>query len=237
MILAIDTAGERSSVALSGQDAVEVRELQVGDTRLERVLPLVHELLTSCGARPQSCEAFAFGSGPGPFTGLRVACTIVQGLAFACGRPVVPVGNLEALALASLRGEPASEGSVRVLTAIDARMGQAYWAVFERSAGGLWHAVAAPAACDLAQLPECVDRFAPDVLAGSAFSLPGVSPAGRAGRAPRLAGIDRAGAREILELAIGRLRRGQFVPARDAAPTYVRERVARTVAERAQGPR
>jgi tRNA threonylcarbamoyladenosine biosynthesis protein TsaB len=58
----------------------------------------VISLLHDCGVPLAGLDAIAFGAGPGAFTGLRLACGVAQGLAIGLGKPLIPVGTLEALA-------------------------------------------------------------------------------------------------------------------------------------------
>ena len=97
VILAIDTATELCSVAVLHAGLVERTE-EVGQKHSDRVLPFVDAVLREAELRLRDVDAFAFGAGPGSFTGLRIACGVVQGLAYASGRPVVAIGNLRALA-------------------------------------------------------------------------------------------------------------------------------------------
>jgi len=224
-ILALDTAGDICSVALLRDGTIDVVRGATGHNHLEHALPLVQGLLARHGLRPSGCDAFAFGSGPGSFTGLRVACTIVQGLAYGSERPVVAVGNLDALALAACSADAAPAVPVRVLVALDARMDQVYWAVYE-GAGLQWQALTPPALCDAGELAAQVDRWRPHYCAGQ---LPWLRAAVGAGSALRQAQAD---AGVIAELARQRYAAGLVVAPQQAAPAYVRDDVARTVAQR-----
>ena len=101
-ILAIDTSGECCSVALWHQARLIELQAPGGAAASEHVLPLVGQVLAQAHWSLGQLQALAFGAGPGSFTGVRTAASVVQGLAVAAGLPVVPVGTL--LALAYSRG-------------------------------------------------------------------------------------------------------------------------------------
>jgi tRNA threonylcarbamoyladenosine biosynthesis protein TsaB len=87
---------------------------------------MVNELLSEQQWYPESLDAIIFGRGPGSFTGLRVACSVVQGMAFAHDLPVYPVSGLQSIAHhLRLKGEKAP-----ILAAVDARMNELYWAIY-----------------------------------------------------------------------------------------------------------
>ncbi|MCK6430350.1 MAG: tRNA (adenosine(37)-N6)-threonylcarbamoyltransferase complex dimerization subunit type 1 TsaB, partial [Burkholderiaceae bacterium] len=122
ILLAFDTATDVCSVALAiGGEIVESSET-VGHAHSERLLPMIDALLAQRGLRLADCDAIAFGAGPGSFTGLRIACSVAQGLAWGAGKRVIPVGNLAALARRACDGRSAAR---RVVAAVDARMREA----------------------------------------------------------------------------------------------------------------
>jgi tRNA threonylcarbamoyladenosine biosynthesis protein TsaB len=133
-ILAIDTATENCSAALLLDERLLHREQLLERGAAAAILPMVAELLTEAGLRLAMLNAIAFGRGPGAFTGVRLAASVTQGLAFGAGLKVVPVSDLQALAQRALDDARAIE---RVLVCTDARMHEVYWGCFERSGEGL----------------------------------------------------------------------------------------------------
>lgn len=119
LILGIDTSGRQGSVALLQKDVQkDVRkdaQAEPGDFRTlslthlaagrysEQLVPAIAELLSQNGLQKNSVDLIAVASGPGSFTGLRVAIATVKGLAEAFATPVVAVSVLEAIALAATR--------------------------------------------------------------------------------------------------------------------------------------
>jgi tRNA threonylcarbamoyladenosine biosynthesis protein TsaB len=229
-ILALEASTEVCAVALG--DGVEWRERSelAGQRHSELLLPMIQAMLADCGVTLQELDGIAFGAGPGSFTGLRIACGIAQGLAFGASLPVVGVSTLEAIA--QTRRDLA--GGDRIVAAIDARMREVYVGAYERDSGG-WREVIAPVvvAPDAAPMPEGQGW----VGAGSAFAA---YPSLRERYGAALVECDATvvpGASAIGKLALPRFAAGEGVAARDAAPFYVRHRVALTVAERAAGMR
>ncbi|RNF27946.1 peptidase [Massilia aurea] len=223
-ILAIETSAELASCALLVGDNVIVRSTPGVRSHSQSVLPMVQELLNEAGIALADCDAVAFGAGPGSFTGVRTACGVAQGLAYGAKLPVLPLVTLEAMAEACR----AATGAGEVLAVLDARMGEVYWAQYRFLDGG-WSEVVAPtlsAPQDVAPLAAgglqaCGNGFAEyaDAFAGKPFvqtALPDIVPH----------------ARELALLARAALAAGQGVPAAQAQPIYLRNKVAYTSAER-----
>ena len=220
-LLAVETSTELCSVALLRDGDLFVEEALSENRHSQLLVPMLRRVLERARLAPRELDAFAFGQGPGSFTGIRIACGIVQGLAFGAGRPVVPVPSL--LALAEQTGES------RVIAAVDARMGEAYLAAYARS-GADWNEVIAPRLAEAASLPPLPGR---DWAAtGSGFDRhPWLRDGYRAPVAMRYEGdLPRAGA--IARVAVQRFLRGAAVPADRAAPLYLRDKVALTTEER-----
>ena len=126
---AIETSTEWCSVAVWRDGEIVALERRAGHRHSEFALPMLETLLGT-----DKLDAVAFGAGPGAFTGLRIACALAQGLAFARGLPVIGISSLEALAQES--------GAARVVACLDARMREVYYAALEKRAGR-WHEVIA----------------------------------------------------------------------------------------------
>jgi tRNA threonylcarbamoyladenosine biosynthesis protein TsaB len=233
--LLIDTATEQCIVALAWsvapqRIAVDAEIEHVGHRHSERVLALVAAVLARRGLVAAACAGFGFGAGPGSFTGLRVACGLVQGFGLGCGRPVVGVGNLPALALAAGGSGGAS------LIAIDARMGQLYWAVYEAvdNAGegaAPPRELAPPALAERADLPRLLATWRPAHLVAE----PAVAEAAGSGLSPDSSPTwpnPAQIAAAMATIAHHEIQAGRGVAAADAAPVYVRDRVALTIEDR-----
>lgn len=225
IILAIETSSELASCALlNGTDAaVLTRESAGVRTHSQAVLPMVQELLRDAGIALADCDAIAFGAGPGSFTGVRTACGVAQGLAFGARKPVLPLVTLEAMAEACR----ARTGATDVVAVLDARMGEVYWAQYRWMAG--WQVVREPALCAPADVaPEPVAGL---IACGNGFAAYPEAFAAHAFAAGALADI-LPHARELALLGAAALAAGRAVPADDAQPIYLRNKVAYTSAER-----
>ncbi|MGB3821195.1 tRNA (adenosine(37)-N6)-threonylcarbamoyltransferase complex dimerization subunit type 1 TsaB [Achromobacter pulmonis] len=247
-LLALETSSSRCGVALlrasGGRLEVAVREHEGSQEHAERLLPMANELLAQAGLAPDALQAVAFGQGPGGFTGLRVACGVAQGMAMGLGIPVLPVVSHQAVA-AQAEGSPAQA----IVVALDARMNEVYLAVYRPDVDA-----AGEPAWDTLQAPLLI--AADEVVAWTAHHLPAWSrAAGRpltpllagdawdayAAQMPVPAGWRRASAAlrpeaaSVARLASQAWLRGQVLPPEQAAPLYVRDKVAFTTAERLRG--
>ncbi|HDS9358960.1 TPA: tRNA (adenosine(37)-N6)-threonylcarbamoyltransferase complex dimerization subunit type 1 TsaB [Enterobacter cancerogenus] len=134
-ILAIDTATEACSVALWNDGAICAHFEECPREHTQRILPLVKQILTEGNASLTGLDALAYGRGPGSFTGVRIGIGIAQGLALGANLPMIGVSTLATMAQGAWR----MTGASRVLAAIDARMGEVYWAEYVRDEQGVWH--------------------------------------------------------------------------------------------------
>ncbi|MCG8380437.1 MAG: tRNA (adenosine(37)-N6)-threonylcarbamoyltransferase complex dimerization subunit type 1 TsaB, partial [Proteobacteria bacterium] len=130
-ILAIETATEACSAALSIDDDCQYRYEIAPRKHTELILPMVNELLLEANCKVGELDVIAFGQGPGAFTGVRIAIGVIQGLAFAHDIPVVPVSSLAALAQQFVNEHE------QVATAFDARIQEVYWGLYKKDDNGL----------------------------------------------------------------------------------------------------
>lgn len=234
VVLGIDTSGTSCSVALVYGSLLYQRRAAVGNAHSQHVLAMVSEVLVEASLSLGQCDAIAYAAGPGSFTGLRVACAVAQGLAFGAGLPVVAVGTLEAIAhsIAHAVLAPMNQRSIRVLVAMDARMGEVYWSVMEWTPNRL-RAVAPPALAPAATLRHRIAErtLAPIALGcGNAWAIHGDA---MNGLVERVVARDTADAVDVAQLGRIAYEEGRTVAPEDAAPLYVRDEVALTMVERA----
>jgi tRNA threonylcarbamoyladenosine biosynthesis protein TsaB len=220
-VLAVETSTELCSVALLRGGELFVEEELAGNRHSELLAPMIRKILARAHLTAQRVDVFAFGQGPGSFTGIRIACGIVQGLAFAANRPVVPVPSLLALA------EQTNEA--HVVAAVDARMGEAYLAAYARN-GADWDEVLAPRLADAQTLPPLPGRRW--VATGSGFERHGWLRDAYRERVELRLGADLPRAGAVARIAARRFARGGGIAAAEAAPLYLRDKVALTTEER-----
>lgn len=133
-ILALDCATEACSVALWYRAEITGCYQLAPRESTQLLLPMVQKLLSDSGLCLQQLDALAFTCGPGSFTGIRIGIGIAQGLALGASLPVLPISTLKTLAQGAWR----MEQKAYVVSAIDARMSELYWGVFQRQVEGQW---------------------------------------------------------------------------------------------------
>lgn len=219
-ILAIDTSGEACSAALLVDDELEQSLAQEPRRHGELVLGMMDELLACADIGVTQLDALAFGRGPGSFTGVRIAASVVQGAAFGADLPVVPVSTLAALAQGQIR----SCGCRHILAAFDARMGELYFGAYRLGEDGLMRPAGSEqvAVPDLVSLPLDGDWIG----AGSGWSAHGDVLSRRMGARLLSAAPDAfCEARDVAVLARAELAAGRSVAPEMALPVYLRDRV------------
>ncbi len=224
-LLALDTSSERMSIALQC-GAAEQRWQHDGPGGAQTsatLLPAIASLLAQAQISLRQLDAIAFGRGPGSFTGLRTACSVAQGLAFGAGIKVLPVDTLLAVAEEArfLRAPTLSQWRVTAL--LDARMDEMYAADYDYERGH-WQ----QRGDDRLLRPEALQCEPGRALAGNVFTVYGQ----RLGLDPALYIEAWPSASAMLRLAPALLASGAALPAAQALPRYVRDKVAQTTAER-----
>jgi tRNA threonylcarbamoyladenosine biosynthesis protein TsaB len=246
-ILALDTATQSCSAALLIDGSMISRERPLEHGHAAQILPMIDALLAEGGVVLSALSAIAFGRGPGAFTGVRLAASVTQGLAFGAGVPVVPISDLAALAQRALE---VGERCRRVLACMDARMHEVYWACFERREA-LAEAVGEERLSAPASVALPTEWAAEGVPRSEPFGAP--PDAGRPSQAAHGSGVCGAGsgfaaypelregvgarllaireellprAAEIVRLAEPEVAAGRVFPPEEALPVYLRDEVA-----------
>jgi tRNA threonylcarbamoyladenosine biosynthesis protein TsaB len=229
-VLALDTATENCSVALWTDGTLVQNEVEVDRGHAALILTMVDDLLSQAALQLSSLDAIAFGRGPGSFTGVRLAASVTQGLAFGANLPVVPVSDLQAVAQRTLTCAPdGSSAAHRVLVCNDARMNEVYWGCFQQSADGLM----LPVGPEKVSKPMDVclpDAWRETTVIGAGRGFAAYSDALRNNLATALSRIDQTllpRAAEIARLAVAEVAAGRTISAQQAVPVYLRDDVAR----------
>ena len=217
-LLAIDTATEACSAALYIAGQTHYLYEIAPRRHAELILPMVDKLLSDATITLRQLDAIAFGRGPGAFTGVRIATSVVQGLAMSSDLPVIPVSTLAALAQGALAQATA------IACAIDARMGEVYWALYESDTHGISRlvgneSVSLPTAVTVPQTGHWYG-------VGSGWESYKSKLQQRMGK--RLQGYranDFPSAQHIITLALPEWEAGNILPPEAALPVYLRNKV------------
>ena len=219
-VLAVDTSTDACSVALQTDDGIDERHVVAAREHTRLLMPMIEELLESHGLAVAGLDTIVLGNGPGSFVGMRIAASVVQGIAFAAGLKIVPVSSLSAVA-----GEwMATESANRVAVAQDARMGDVYLAEFV-ARRGIATAVQDPVLHRVGDpLPEAID--ADCVLAGAGWHQHPELQAAAKARGLAIADIQLPRAQFLLPAGLDAWRENRAIAPQDLEPAYVRMQVA-----------
>jgi tRNA threonylcarbamoyladenosine biosynthesis protein TsaB len=230
-ILAIDTSADACSAALLIGDEIEQCLERQPRRHGELVLAMMERLLAAAGIGLAQLDALAFGRGPGSFTGVRIAASVVQGVAFAADLPVVPVSTLTAMAQGHFR----SFGMSRIIPALDARMGELYWGPCRLGEGDIMRSAGAEevASAEMVWLPEG------DGWSGIGSGWAAYGDLLRARMRSRLLSVITdtiCESHDVAVLAVTELAEGRYVSAEQALPVYLRNRVTASPPDRGSAP-
>ena len=223
-LLAIETASETVSVALSINGETVERYEHAPRQHAELLLPWVEQLLAEAEIGFNALDAVAFSRGPGSFTSLRIGIGVVQGLAWASDLPVIPVSSLAATAQSAF-----DEGIKSALIALDARMNEVFTGTFESNDDGIMMSVSPERVCapDVVQAPPNTGFHAVGIGFERYQELEKLTDQLASVRTdiwPR--------ASSVIILAQHWLLSNTALPAEQAQPVYLRDNVAKTTAER-----
>lgn len=221
-VLALETSSDACSIAVALATVVSRRHSIAPRQHSQRLFQLLDELLPDGDLRAYGVEAVAFGAGPGSFTGLRIAASAAQGLAYASDLPIVPVSSLSLLAQGALRiGAVTTSDSV--LCVVDARLNEVYAAIYRFEAGlatlslGPW--ACAPGALEL-------DGETPLVAVGNGCEFLRESSEAVRERIVATYPDLLPDAQDIIPLARRALLAGSIYRPAEAAPVYVRDEIS-----------
>ncbi len=130
-VLCVDTSTEACSVAVlcsTGKEPLVNDSFMLAPREhTQKILPTVEKVLQDSALTLADIDVLAYGRGPGSFTGVRIGISIAQGLAFGIDKPMVGVSTLQAMAQQAYKTEQVTD----VYAAIDARMGEVYFAHYQ----------------------------------------------------------------------------------------------------------
>ncbi len=132
-ILAIETSSQACSVALAVDGDIMEKYEVMPRLHAQKLLPMIASLLSEEGCQLNHLDAIAFSRGPGSFTGIRIATSVAQGLAFGADLPLVPISTLATLAQAIYR----QYQDTQIISVLDARMKEIYWGCFHAEESGV----------------------------------------------------------------------------------------------------
>jgi tRNA threonylcarbamoyladenosine biosynthesis protein TsaB len=157
-ILALDTSHSACSLALLTDDGIQTSHHVAPMQQAQLVLPLLEELLLANKIKLNDLDALAFGRGPGSFTGVRIAASVMQGLAFATDLPLISISSLAATAQAAFN----DLGWKKLMVGTDARIQEVYWGVYAVNANGLVEEIGSEVVCapNLINAPDGNDWYA-----------------------------------------------------------------------------
>lgn len=219
-ILAIEASAEACSVALECSGRRFHNSVSQAKSHSLVILPMIDTLLATANFPPADLDAIAYDCGPGAFTGLRIGLSFAQGLALGWNKPLIPISSLSALALAAFKQR---QDIVRVVSLLDARMGEVYAAVFERD-GLSMVVLKQPMLCAYHEVHEQFSQFA-----GIGSALVGLGV--REMQNPfknSFALVDETAnpsAEAVLDLALLAWQRGAAIEVEQAELTYLRNSV------------
>jgi tRNA threonylcarbamoyladenosine biosynthesis protein TsaB len=225
-LLAVETATEACSAALAIDDNIIERFELAPRSHTQLILPMIDELMTEAGLSVSQLDGLAFGCGPGSFTGIRIATGVIQGIALGADLPVVRVSTLAAMAQELF---DRTDDNV-AFTAMDARMNEIFWGVYQRGADGFAELLGQELVTPVSLIDYPVQQSGVGI--GSAWAVYATELTERlAGQVNRYESDNLPRAALIARLGVHNF--AHAVAVEQAMPVYLRDKVAQTEAERA----
>jgi tRNA threonylcarbamoyladenosine biosynthesis protein TsaB len=225
-LLAIETSTEACSAALYIDDQIQQLFELTPREHTKYILPMIDKLMAEAQLSPQQLDGVAFSCGPGSFTGVRIATGITHGIALGADLPVVPISTLAAIAQNFFNQNPESVA----FTAMDARMGEIFWGVYEKNIAGYAQLIDQEAVTLAIKIQFSTQA---GVGIGTGFKLyhePLQSVLGKL--LLRYEGDNLPSAAAIAQLGALALTNNQGLAVEQAQPTYLRDKVAKKESER-----
>lgn len=212
-ILAFDTSGNNCTVAVRHGEIVKVADLIVPMQQTKYLLPTIQDLLSEAKLAKNDLDVIVFGGGPGSFTGTRIASSVAQGLALALQKPLIRLSSLAILAQTAYL----EKGWSKVAVAIDARMDQVYFGLYECKTNQFMQRNGEEKLINLAAFPSLPAGYAG---IGDAWQLPIILQQQHVPAEVCTTFLPKALA--LLALAEFYYQQRKFIPVKDAIPVYLR---------------
>lgn len=196
-ILAIETSTQACSAALLA-DNIIIEEFKIAPSEHSKlILSMIDSVLIKGKLQLSDLDCIAFGAGPGSFIGVRIAASLVQGLAYGVAKPVVSVSSLQTLA----QNIVDKYNVKRAIVAIDARMQQIYHGLFELDRKSIMQLVGIEEVSDTVALKkQCHDDLKYYIAGGELFPTAG----------------------SVAKIAANKYQQDEILEATQAVPSYIR---------------
>lgn len=219
-ILAIETATDACSVAVCTPNATSSKCIVEPQAHAKLILGMIEDVCNNVGISLPMLDALAFGRGPGSFTGVRIAASVIQGLALGLQKPVIAISSLQALAQQAANQNKVEE----ILALIDARMHETYWGLFKVTASGLVSSKV-PDSLEKPEDLQGLDHLRGIVVGTGAQAYKSILLKANS-QLNIVDEIQYPRAEEVLQLAMHKFLAGETMAGHAAVPSYVRNDVA-----------
>lgn len=227
-LLAIETSTDACSVALLCGTEIQSDHRIAAQQHGRLVLPMIDALMAKAELPVKNLDGVVFGRGPGSFTGVRIAVALTQGIALGADVGVIGISTMNSIA----QGVYRVHGDRSVAISMDARMDEVYFAAYAVHGGTVMEPVTQECLClpeGIPVMPEDLDRR----WAGSgAQRYADILAEHYSVSTESIRSDSWPDAYDLITLAIPKVQAGELLPAEQASPVYLRNKVADTTAER-----